>query len=172
MRGGMKQLATWCALLLMSPSLTAQVARSRARFPCAPASSFALGNVRIGETGSKALGRLGPALAVRPDTIEGEDLRFPVVHHHFRDFILTVSRSTMLVVTLQPLSPAITTPNGLRLGLARAAVQRTLPRAVLDTTTWIAINSCTAGPGATVSLAFDDTGHVSELIISGFLVRR
>jgi len=154
--------------LLIAASATAVNGQVSSRPVCLGDSAFALGPVRIGEEGSTALVHLDSALEIRRDTLEGADLLFPLTHYRYHDFELTISRASGKVAAIRALGPDVHTPLGLHLGMSRASLESSVPPGALRATGPSTAEICGRGLATSMTLAFDSTGRVVELILYGY----
>ena len=151
-------------------------AQGQHAFVCIPDSVFRLGAVAIGDSGSKAVGKLGTPVSVVDAVEHGMDRAFPITVYRFKDVEVTVTHSSGLVAAIRPLTSLMRTPSGLRLGMSRGDAERLFPPGALkplrsgndpDTTAREAY-SC-GGKASTVLLEFDSSrSRVSRITLYGF----
>jgi hypothetical protein len=158
-----------------SQSYRALHAKALSTFHCVPESTFRLGAVQVGDSGSKALAALGPPLSQEDGIEHGMDFEFAVTHYRYRDLEITVTHSTERVAEIQPLTASIRTPLGLHLGMSRTEAERVFPQGALgvplagDPPPENALEAYSCGDKAsTVLLMFDASGNVSRLFLNGF----
>ncbi len=170
-----RRLATILLVAGACPQLTACGPRApTSKFACVPESTFALASVRVGEPADSAVARLGLAPTIRPDTVHGADLFFPVTRYAYSDFEITVSEATGRVAELRALTGNVRTPLGLHLGMTRREVESRFPAGALGEPIGdphdnaVEAYACGSLVASTVWLAFDSRGTLSDLVLHGF----
>ncbi len=154
------------------PSLSAP---AESKSACVPIATFSLGSVRIGMRADSLLAQLGRPLETRRDTTAGEDWLFPLVRHRYRDLEVTISQASGRVSEIKALTSALTTGTGLRLGMSRHDVERSMPgvRLVASTNdagqTAYTAEACAGGRATDIWLVFDARSVLTQLQLVGFL---
>ncbi|MDP1857796.1 MAG: hypothetical protein Q8K82_03950 [Gemmatimonadaceae bacterium] len=142
---------------------------------CVPTAMFSLGAVRIGMRADSVLAQLGRPSETRRDTTEGADWVFPLVRYRYRDLEVTISQASGRVSEIKALTGTLATGTGVRLGMRRRDVERSMPGVRLRASTNDAgqkaytAEACGGGRATDVWLVFDERAVLTQLQLVGFL---